>query len=103
VAIDTGDIDMPTITPDLLLATARANERKTLETSARGKKFTVTAHNDTLEIMPEDSASGKPKMVPRSEMRKFCDEYEKSGSTSPGHYSKLTGSASYLLRLVELM
>ena len=93
---------MSKITPDLLLATARVNERKTLETSARGKKFTVTAHNDTLEFMPEESVSGEPKMVSRSEMQRFCNEFAKSGVTSPGHYRPLTGSASYLLRLVEL-
>ena len=93
---------MSTITVDVLLATARKHEGQTLTTTARGARFRVTAHRDSLEVAPESSGPGNTKKVPLSELRRFCDEFNKSGSRLTSHYAGLTHNASYLLRLVEL-
>lgn len=87
------------VTSEQLLRFASTLENVEISTLAGRAKFTVQVLPGGIEITPR--SSGKSRLVNREMVQRVCNEYERSRSTSPGHYQSITFDASYLLALIN--
>lgn len=66
------------------------------QTLSRHKPFACVASESGIEITP---STGKPRMISRSEIDRFCAAYSKT--RSPTEYHDITFNSSYLLAIIN--
>lgn len=86
------------MTAETLLRFASTLEGERLETGVRRAGFTVAVSDAGIQITPE--SSGKPRLVQGSSIRRFLEEYARSGSKRAGDYQEVSFDASYLLAII---
>src|SRR5215216_1249829 len=84
-------------TVDELLAWASQHEDDDWTTLRRRLPFRYHVIGPGIEYIP---GSGNRRYVPRNELASFCDEFQKSGSFSPGRYPD-RWHKSYSLPLIQ--
>ncbi len=85
------------MTYEELLAFARRNEARTLETLT-GKRFRLGSYLDSIVFVPESTALGRSEG--RKGQERFVARYNETGSLRPGDYAGVSRDASYLVALV---
>ena len=73
-------------------------EGQRLETGARRAGFSFSVIPEGLEITPE--SSGNPRLVQRSRIELFLEEYDRTRSTRKRDYQEISFDASYLLAIL---
>lgn len=94
---DAGTRHYPTV--EALFDFARSIKGQTIETMARGKKFTVNVVGTTLQYTPEESHAERPES--QKNIACLLTELEETHSFQMSDYKKITFNASYDLALVK--
>jgi hypothetical protein len=80
-----------------LLAFARRNEGRTLET-VTGRRFRLGSYLDSIVFVPESTGLGRTEG--RRSAERFVARYNETGSLRPGDYAGISRDASYLVSLI---
>ncbi len=94
---DAGTRQYPTV--EALFEFARSIKSQTMETMARGKKFTVDVVGTTLQFTPEESHAERPES--QKNISCLLAELKETHSFQMSDYKKITFNASYDLALVK--
>lgn len=86
-----------TVTPKEIVEFVRNCGDMKLSTLWRKQRFTVRAVKDELEYIP---STGKPRRD-RQTATNICEEFSRTNSPHPGHYSHLSKHASYTLAVID--
>jgi hypothetical protein len=86
------------MTYDELLAFARENRGRTLET-VTGRPFRVSTYLDSIVFVPESTGIGRSDG--RKAQERFVSRYSEIHSMRPGDYADVSRNASYLLALTH--
>jgi hypothetical protein len=85
------------VTYEELLAFARRNEGRTLET-VTGRRFRLASYLDSIVFVPESTGLGRTEG--RKGQERFMARYNETGNLRPRDYTGVSRDASYLVALV---
>ncbi len=86
---------------DALRGLAVSLEGQEIHTSTRKAAFSVEVDGEKLIFTP--ASTKEPRLEYRNSIEQVLVRFNQTRSLAPGNYQDITGNASYLLTLIELL